>query len=158
MTNFEELIKLHKQMVESDMNLAVSYLKEKAITHDNDKVEPGYVRDVYVEHFPKLKQIPFGTKEYRAYELAHFKKAHALHTQNRHHFYNHLENADDTDLFDLLEAIIDIKQSQKQYADYDLKTIMKTFKDKEVLSLDLELLAYNTMKKLDELNENSKSD
>lgn len=153
MNNFEQLIAIHKSMVKSDYNNIISYLLNVADNHDNDKVEAGYVRNVYDEHFPQLKKLEFGTAEYRAYELEHFKEAHRLHAQNRHHYYNPINQQQDIDLFDFLEAIIDIRQSQRQYSDYDLNKIMETFKNKGVLELDIETLALNTLKRLEKLDE-----
>lgn len=153
MTDFKQMISLHKQMIKADFENVSQYLLTIGDSHDNDKVEAGYVNDVYEEHFPVLKQIEFGSPEYKAYELKHFKQAHAKHAQNRHHYYNPLNEASDTDLFDVLEAIIDIRQSQRQYSDYSIDYIMKTFKDKGVLELDIEKLAYNTLLKLEELDE-----
>ncbi len=153
MTNFQTMIELHKSMITSDMELVSKYLLEKAKTHDDDKIKEGYVKSVYDEHFPLLKQIEFGTDEYRQYELTHFKKAHELHAQNRHHFYNPVNTQNDTDLFDLIEAMIDIKQSQKQYAEYDIEKIMDTYRSKGMFEMDLEQLIYHTLVKVDNLNE-----
>ncbi len=153
MNNFEDMINIHKSMIKEDYNLICDHLSARADEHDIDKQSPGFVRYVYDEHFPTLKKIEFGTKEYKQYEKEHFAEAHRLHAQNRHHYYNPLNEVDDIDLFDLLEAIVDIKQSQKQYSDYQIDLIMKTFKEKGVLNLDLEKLAYNTILRIEKLNE-----
>lgn len=153
MTDFEQMITTHKRMIKTDYQNICQYLSQQASDHDNDKVEAGYINYVYQEHFPVLKSIEFGTPEYRKYELDHFKEAHAKHAQNRHHYYNPLNTAGDINLFDLLEAIVDIRQSQRQYSDYSIDFIMNTFKDKGVLELDIEALAYNTLLKLEELDE-----
>lgn len=153
MTEFDKLIKVHKQMIESDFENICEYLRTKAVVHDNDKIEEGYVNSVYEEHFPKLKQIEFGTEEYVAYERNHFAKAHYLHSQNRHHYYNPNNELDDIDLFDLIEAIVDMKQSQKQYSQFDMDILLKTFYDKGTLDLDLESLVINTVMRIESLNE-----
>ncbi len=153
MSDFEKMITTHKDMIKSDYSNICEYLFNQAIAHDEDKVAPGYVNDVYQEHFPTLKSIEFGTPEYRAYELEHFKEAHAAHAQSRHHYYNPLNKIDDIDLFDVLEAMVDIRQSQRQYSEYDIDFIMRTFKEKGVLDLDIEKLAYNTLRKLEVIND-----
>lgn len=154
MTKFDQMISIHKKRIIDQTEKICDYLLKTAKVHDDDKVKPGYVHDTYQEHFPKLKQIEFGTGEYVAYEKEHFKQAHYLHAQNRHHYYNPNNHLDDIDLFDILEAMIDIRQSQMQYSDYEIDKIMNTFKTKGVLELDLENVAYNTLKKLEELDEN----
>lgn len=153
MNSFEQMISLHKEMVLDEYKHICDYLIAQAANHDNDKVESGYIRDTYDQYFPALKAIEFGTAEYKQFEQTHFKKAHKMHAQNRHHYYNPLNLNQDTDLFDFLEAIVDIRQSQRQYSDYDINKIMKTFKDKGVLDLNIEELAYNTLIRLENINE-----
>lgn len=154
MTKFDQMISVHKRRILDQTEKVCNYLIEVAKVHDNDKVESGYVYDTYQEYFPKLKEIDYGTEEYVAYEKEYFKQAHYFHAQNRHHYYNPNNKLDDIDLFDLLEAIFDIRQSQIQYSDYEIEKIMTTFKTKGVLDLNLEELAFNTLKKLEELDEN----
>lgn len=153
MSNFEQMISIHKRMINNDFQNIINYLNEKAISHDDDKILPGEVNDTYVQHFPKLKQIEFGTKEYLDYEQRYFKTAHNLHAQNRHHYYSPLNDMQDVDLFDVLEAMVDIRQSQRQYAGYDINCIMNTFKQKGVLDFDLEKVVFNTLKRLESFDE-----
>ncbi len=153
MTKFEEMIMRHKQMVADHCDLAANYIHQKGQNHDNDKIEPGIVKEIYDEHFPVLKQIEFQTPQYVAYEREHFTSAHRLHAQNRHHYYSQYNDLNDIDLFDVLEAIIDIKQSQKQYSTYSYQKLLETFQTKGVLDLDIEQLVMNTVKCLDRLED-----
>lgn len=156
MTSFKQMIELHKQAILHEYQGICQYLTTQAKLHDNDKIEPGYVHDIYTEHFPTLKSIPFATPEYKAYEQEHFSEAHHQHVQNRHHYYDHRNNTTDVDLFDVLEAIVDIRLSQRQYSNYDIEIIMNTFRDKGVLDLDLESVVLNTLIKLEEIDEKTK--
>ncbi len=153
MTEFEKMINVHKRNIETELNIVCNEFLKRAKEHDNDKVEPGIVNDIYNEHFPTLKTIEFGTAEYLAYEKKYFIKAHELHAQNRHHYYSKYNTIDDVNLFDVIEALVDIRQSQKQYADYSHEKIVKTLIDKEVVNLDIKQLIVNTVLKLEELSE-----
>ncbi|WOO87275.1 DUF5662 family protein [Mollicutes bacterium LVI A0039] len=158
MSNFQKMISTHKAMIEKEYAAVCDYMQTTAKNHDNDKTEEGYVKGIYEEHFPTLKTFEFGSKEYKQYEQAHFKEAHRQHVQNRHHFYSVDNTQEDTDLFDLLEAIIDIRLSQRQYSNYDIDVIMQTFKNKGVLDLNIEELARNTLLKLEQISETSPTD
>lgn len=155
MKNFDELLEIHRKKVESTMNDAASEINERAKVHDMDKKDDPRIHDVYKEYFPKLKKIPHATKEYYDYELAHFQEAHFLHVQNRHHFYDYRNKIEDVDLFDLLEAIIDINESSKQYnEDYTLEKTVSTIIEKGIADQDLVSLINNTLKHLNESKKN----
>ncbi len=153
MNNFEDMISVHRSLIAEDIDLICDYLRLKSKMHDMDKVEPGVVNDTYVTHFPTLKKIPYGTAEYKQYEKDYFSEAHYLHAQNRHHFYNPINEADDIDLFDLLEAIVDIKQSQKQYSTNNKDVLFEVLKSKGIYELELEDLIKNTVIRMEKLNE-----
>ncbi len=141
--SFDELFKYHKEKMEEKLLFASKEFAKRAKEHDNDKLENKDIYDTYKEFFPRLKEIPFGKREYFAYEKEHFDNAHQIHAQNRHHFYSRRNNLDDINLFDLMEVVIDISESAKQYG-YESK-IMDSLKNKQVLNYDLEELIYNTI-------------
>ncbi len=143
---FDELFKYHKEKMEEKLILVSEEFSKRAKDHDNDKLENPEIYQTYKEHFPELKKIPFGTREYFAYEKEHFDKAHQIHAQNRHHFYSRRNNLDDINLFDLIEVVIDISESAKQYGDE--KKIMESLKNKQVLNYELEELIKNTIEYL----------
>lgn len=145
--SFMELYKEHLDMVRHKLLLSSTELIERGYVHDEDKIFNPKVNKVYVEKFPELKKIEFGTTAYKKFEEDYFQEAHQIHVQNRHHFYSKKNNTQDVNLFDLLEAIIDISESGKQYKNLDYK---KSFKAKGLYDLNLEKIIDNTVEYLNE--------
>lgn len=153
MNNFDDMFKIHKKMIKSDYENIHNYLDFQQENHDLDKVNNKEIYEIYKQHFPKLKELEYGSEEYHAYEREHFKPAHKLHANNRHHYYSPLNNLTDIDIFDLLESIIDIRQSQNQYSQFNVESVMASIRKKGILNLDIESLVYHTLIKLGELDE-----
>ncbi len=149
--NFVELLKTHKKMYNDAMNQIISELISRSQTHDLDKLYDPRIFEIYQEHFPKLKKIEFGTEEYLKYEHENFYHAHMLHAQQRHHFYSPKNEATtDPNLIDLLEAVVDIYVSNKQYNEKTTKkTVMDALELKGVFEIDLKQFVENTIKKLE---------
>lgn len=144
--SFDELINYHRKKMEQQLLLVSKEFEKRAKEHDLDKLENEEIYNVYKEHFPKLKKIQYGTDEYFKYERKHFEKAHQIHAQNRHHYYSPRNNLEDINLFDLIEAIIDISESAKQYGDF--QKVRESIKNKKILDYELEELIKNTIKYL----------
>ncbi len=146
--DFDKLIKYHKTKMEEKLIKSSEELFKRAKEHDNDKLENKEIYQTYKKYFPELKKIPFGTREYFEFEKKNFAKAHQIHAQNRHHFYSRKNTLDDINLFDLIEVVIDISESAKQYGNED--KIMESLKNKQVFNYELEELVKNTIKYLDD--------
>ncbi len=142
-SDFDDLIKYHKEKIEEKMLVVSKEFSKRAKEHDNDKLENKKIYKTYKKYFPELKKIPFGTREYFAFEKEYFAKVHQIHAQNRHHFYSRSNNLDDINLFDLIEVVIDISESAKQYGDE--AKVMESLKNKQVLNYELEELIQNTI-------------
>ncbi len=152
MSEFEEMISLHRLRVSNEISTVCDHLLQRANDHDNDKLDNKEIYEIYNEFFPELKKLKFGSDEYKKFEQAHFKNAHKLHAQNRHHYYSKYNQCDNINLFDILEAIIDIRQSQKQYSNYEIDAVMKTIINKGALNINLEDVVYNTLLQLEEFS------
>ncbi len=151
-SQFKPMLMTHKTMFNEVINYLTNDLTLRSQTHDMDKLVDPRVAEVYEEHFPKLKQIPFGTEEYLAYEKEYFWDAHMLHAQERHHFYSSKNTSvENPNLNDLLEAVIDIYVSNKQYnSNPDIEAIMETFEKKGILNWTIADYIENTLKDLEE--------
>ncbi len=149
--NFVELLKIHKEMYNETMNPLINELIMRSQEHDLDKLYDPRIFKTYQEHFPLLKKIEFGTEEYLKYEHDYFYQAHMLHAQKRHHFYSPKNNqTNDPDILDLLEAVVDIYVSNKQYNQgATTKTVMDVLKTKGVFDVTLEEFVKNTIEKLE---------
>lgn len=137
------------------MNKVILKMVEKSQVHDLDKVFNPTVFNIYNEHFAELKKIPFGSEEYKEYDRTHFPEAHKIHAQNDHHYYAYYYNTTTKpNLLDLLEAIIDINASSKQYGNSDGELILQGLKNKGVLDIvHIEEIVKNTISLLNEEND-----
>ncbi len=146
---FEKLLFEHLKLIHKKLEQSSNEMLKRAQEHDMDKLQNPIINETYIEHFTKLKNIPFGTQEYFNYEKENFEAAHQLHAQNRHHYYSKKNKLEDINLFDVLEAIIDISQSAKQYGDFD--GYKKSLKNKQIFNYELEELIVNTVNYLEKL-------
>lgn len=144
-TDFRQMLETHLNLVHGDMNKCILNFMEKSQTHDVDKIFNNDVFSVYDQHFTKLKKIPFGTSEYLQYEQTHFPSAHSIHAQNDHHYYSHYNNSTKPNILDLLEVIIDINASNKQYGDADIEIVMDVLNKKGVLDISMDVFVRNTI-------------
>lgn len=147
-SEFKVMFEEHLKRVKNKLVKSSNILINKALVHDQDKIFSPTINEVYEKHFKKLKQIPFGTKEYFEYEQKYFKEAHKSHAQQRHHFYSKYNQETDIDLFDMIEAIIDISESAKQYG--SRISPIESLKNKGVCNYDLEELIMNTVERLEQ--------
>ncbi len=149
--DFKQMLSVHKELMNQSMNEIIGELVKRTQEHDMDKLLDSRVSQVYEEHFPKLKQIPFGTEEYLAYEHEFFWDAHMIHAQNRHHYYSEKNNqVKDPNIIDLLEAVVDIYVSNKQYNDNpNINDIIETMNKKGILDYSLEEYIANTLENLE---------
>ncbi|MGL5020497.1 MAG: DUF5662 family protein, partial [Mycoplasmatales bacterium] len=137
--------------VREDLNKVILDLINRSQTHDEDKIFNDIQNEAYEKHFATLKSIPYATKEYYKYEQENFYEAHQSHAQNDHHFYSHRNTHTEPDIIDLLEAIIDINASNKQYSSGSIDHTMNTLKKKGILDISLEEFILNTLKNLKNL-------
>ncbi len=150
-SEFKQMLSVHRELMNQSMNEIIKELVERTQKHDMDKLLDPRVAEVYEEHFPKLKQIPFGTEEYLAYEHQHFWNAHMIHAQKRHHFYSEKnKEVSDPNIIDLLEAVVDIYVSNKQYNENPkIDEILLTMEKKGILDYSLEEYIKNTLESID---------
>lgn len=152
MNEFETLLSCHKALVKEECKRLANYINHRGNIHDDDKLIDPKIKKPYDLYFADLKKIEFGTDEYYEFEKKHLSAAQAIHAENRHHYYNELNNITDIDLIDLIEAIIDIRQSQIQYNSFDADKLLASLYKCKAMDLKLEDLVVNTIKKLDELD------
>ncbi len=137
----------HIDNVAKFMNEIAKELTERGKNHDKSKLED-FEKPYFDESTPKLKNLEYGTKEYKE-SLDHIKPALDHHyKENRHHPEYFKNGVDDMDLIDLTEMICDWIAASKRMKDGDpikaLETSAKRFK----LSDQLKSIVLNTIKKL----------
>src|SRR6266702_1141127 len=110
----------HKKQVASLMNMVISDLMQRAIVHDNSKFEPEEF-DAFEEATPRLKEVVYGSEEYKA-ELRKIKPAIQHHYQvNRHHpEYFGEAGINGMTLIDLVEMVCDWIAATQRVKDGDI--------------------------------------
>ena len=151
--DFEIMLDKHLSLVKKQLLLCSKEMQKRALEHDQDKLNDININQTYKKYFPELKKIPFGTEEYFEFEKIHFLEAHKKHAQNRHHYYSSKSKVKDVNLFDILEAIIDISQSSKQYN--NSCSVEESLRKKNIFDYELEEIICNTINYLEEKTEKS---
>lgn len=95
---------------------SIMKLQDRAVAHDQSKLNSPEV-EVFDRVTPKLKELTYGSDEYKA-SLAEIKPALDHHYANNSHHPEHFENGvDGMTLLDLLEMIIDWKAAGERHGD-----------------------------------------
>jgi hypothetical protein len=149
---FRILLNTHLNLVRYDLNICIMDLVKRSQTHDLDKVFDMEQNVVYEYHFPEIKKLEFGSKEYLNYHNQFFNHASVLHSQNDHHFYSKFNNHTEPNLIDLLEAVIDINVSNKQYSQKGIEETIEICTHKGLFDIDVKEYVYNTLKMIEENN------
>jgi hypothetical protein len=123
MSNFKEIASKHYSKVHCNIDKVALYLGTSIYIHDRDKFKDPYMVETYEKHFEKLREIPWGTPEYKEYEKEHFSKAHLMHAQQPHHFNDSRSLYDTPNLMDVIELVADIKASYDEYEPEDKQDI-----------------------------------
>lgn len=132
---FVRMLLEHKLGVQKLLMKSSDKLLSNAIMHDLDKLFNTETFNIYNEHFPILKAIEWGTKEYQEYEEKYFYKAHWNHNQEEHQFYDFRHQPDTkVDLVLLLEVVADITFTAYSYGNKDAEKIAKIIFEKPTMN------------------------
>jgi hypothetical protein len=98
----------------------VADLIQRATDHDKSKLEPPE-KAIFDEFTPKLRDVTYGSDEYKGF-LAAMGEGLAHHYKVNDHHPEHFENGVwDMDLIQVLEMLADWKAATMRHADGDLK-------------------------------------
>lgn len=147
---FRKLLNTHLSLVRNDLNICILDLVKRSQNHDLDKLFDLEQNIVYERHFPEIKKLEFGSAEYMEYHRQFFDHASILHSQNDHHFYSKHNQHTEPNLIDLLEAIIDINASNKQYSQKGIEQTINICERKGMFDIDLKEYVYNTLKMIED--------
>ncbi len=151
----KEQTKQHIIEVHNILEIFITELKVRQVMHDASKLKSPEVEvfDIYTE---KLKGTTYGSEEYKKY-LKEMKPALDHHyANNRHHPEHFIEGVNGMDLFDLCEMISDWSAATKRHADGDLYKSLEINKERFLLSNQLYSILYNTIKRLEILENNGR--
>jgi len=110
----------HKRAVARFLRYIISDLYDRAITHDDTKFSDEEY-DLYAQVVPRLKEVPFGSDEYKAIvrELDPGIEHHVK--SSRHHVQYHKRGIEGMHLVDLLEMVVDWKAASMRPPANDVK-------------------------------------
>jgi len=135
----------HKQLVNKFMNQIIQRLGERAINHDNSKLED-IEANIFAQHNSKLAGSTYGSEESNK-TLKDLKVALDHHyANNRHHIEHYPNGIKDMDLVDLIEMICDWKASTLRHNDGNILISIDKNQDRFGYSSDMAGIFKNTVK------------
>lgn len=120
-------------------------LSMRRFSHDKSKLESPE-KEVFDKVTPKLKNLTYGSDEYKL-SLADMGPALNHHYQNNRHHPEHFDNGiNGMTLVDLIEMICDWKAATLRHTDGDIVRSLEVNKERFGISDQLETILMNTVK------------
>jgi hypothetical protein len=137
----------HRVRVAELLNTVVEELQKRAEKHDLSKFNPPE-KEAFDEATPKLKNLVYGSEEYKS-SLRSIEPAIKHHySVNRHH-PEHFENGiSGMSLIDLVEMLADWKASSERHETGDIESSMQVNKQRFEIDSQLTSVLQNTIKDL----------
>lgn len=137
----------HIARVQELMRVAQTKLLQRAAVHDASKLEEPE-KSGYDICTVKLKDIPYGSPEYKAAleELRPTLDHHYAHNSHHPQFYSN--GIDGMSLLDIIEMLIDWKASTERMKSGDIRKSLEINRDRFKISPQLESILANTIKEM----------
>jgi len=137
--------KKHILTVGKYINICSKLLFERAITHDQTKMEnPEW--DIFKEYTPKLATSTYGSDEYKIF-LKEMNIALKHHYENNRHHPEYYENGiKDMTLIDLVEMLCDWKSATLRHNNGDIIKSIEQNQKRFGYSDELKQILLNTIK------------
>ena len=137
--------KAHINRVAHLLNLCGDELRYRGDIHDKSKLESPE-KEAFDEETPKLKELTYGSDEYKE-SLKRLGVALKHHYAKNPHHPEHYENGiDGMNLFDVMEMLMDWKAATERHADGDIHKSLQHNKDRFNMSPQLVSIFENTIK------------
>lgn len=137
----------HIRRVQELLDTVVSILERRASAHDYTKLREPEL-SLFNEWTPKLKELTYGSDEYRA-ALAALRPALDHHYGVWSHHPEHFENGiNGMSLLDLIEMFCDWKAAGERHANGNFAESLRINRDRFGMSPQLAEIFENTMKEL----------
>lgn len=134
----------HILTVRTLLTQCIGELVERGNAHDLSKLRDPEL-DLFVEYTPKLKEVVYGSEEYKGF-LKALKPALDNHYANNSHHPEHYANGiDDMNLLDVLEMLIDWKASSLRGKGGSLAKSLEIQKERFQISDQLYKVLSNTV-------------
>lgn len=134
----------HINKVISNGDKILSMAREQILRHDASKLEdPEF--PIFVEVTPKLKELTYGSEEYKE-QLKQMKVALDHHYEvNSHHPEHYPDGIKGMNLIDIMELICDWKAASERHADGDINKSLEINQKRFGYSDDLKMIMKNTI-------------
>lgn len=134
----------HIQIVQRMLNDLIRELLTRSEQHDQSKLRDPE-KSVFDEYTPKLRDVTYGSEEYKA-ALAGMKPALDHHYANNRHHPEHFEDGiHGMNLVDLLEMLVDWKAATLRHADGDIRVSIETNQERFGYGDEIKQLLLNTL-------------
>lgn len=135
----------HREAVAKFINTTTDLLNYRATFHDESKLHDPEL-EIFVEYSPKLKNITYGSDEYKAC-LKEMQTALDHHYQfNSHHPEHYETGIKGMNLLDLVEMICDWKAATMRHADGDIYKSIEINQQRFGYSDELKQIFLNTVR------------
>jgi len=138
----------HKKRVGQLMAEVCKQLIERAIKHDNSKLEEPE-KEYFDIYTPKLKGLTYGSEEYKE-SLKELQVALDHHYSNNSHHPEFYKNGiDGMSLLDIIELFADWKAATERHADGNILTSIEKNQERFKISDQLCNIFRNTLKEME---------
>ena len=135
----------HVHKVQKCLNLFAECLKQRARVHDQSKFEEPE-KSKFDEVTPKLKNLTYGSQEYKE-SLEELKEALQHHYENNSHHPEYYENGVyGMDLLDLVEMFWDWYAASTRHNDGDIYKSIEINEERFEITDQLKQILFNTAK------------
>jgi len=122
-------------------------LEQRRLEHDASKLQSPE-KEMYDEFTPKLRELTYGSDEYKA-SLAAMGPALVHHYENNSHHPEHFRNGvNGMSLLDLMEMLCDWKASGMRHANGNLSESLKINKERFEMTEQLAEIFENTVREM----------
>jgi hypothetical protein len=143
----------HKNHVNNFMNMLIKELMNRAINHDNSKLESPEL-EIFDKNTAKLATCTYGSDEYKRY-MQEMRPALTHHYENNsHHPEYHDNGIKDMTLVDLIEMICDWKAATLRHNDGDILKSIKINQERFNYSDEILCILTNTIRLIERIDSN----
>jgi len=137
----------HIEQVRNRLNVICAEFMKRAEIHDQSKMQPAEV-ELFTEYTPKLKDVVYGSDEYKSF-FKDLRPALENHYAENSHHPEHYENGvQGMDLFDMLEMVADWSASSMRGKDGDVMKSVELNRTRFNLDPQVVSMVKNTLRNL----------
>lgn len=137
----------HIELVTTNLGQVIGNLQARGMVHDLSKLKPPE-KPIFDAMTPKLKELTYGSEEYKA-ALAQMGEALAHHYEhNSHHPEHNLDGINGMSLLDVIEMFCDWKAASQRHADGDFVDSLRINRERFGVSDQLQRIFENTCREL----------